>query len=301
MSDDTPEKSRTKVSRPFFRVLPQWIYDSEVYAVLSAPEAWLLHLLAGQADEDIGGGSRRGCRFGAKCIRTSKLSESSVRKYLSRFERVGFIVKVGQGGGFSRANEYAIPGKPGELDHLRVEDDPRYKTAKTQREKQGSTLREKQGKPASDQGDAGRIPSARRANTLRETRANPPRERASHTTHTTSSVETAGAVSPAGKPPAHDEAPNTDASLIDTLARSIEQLDHVLDKPKAEQKRAARAARETAEKLAAMGCPDRRELRRRWRRLEDLAEDASIHDLPARWHELSEEAVEGPFPMRDAI
>lgn len=170
--------------KPFFKHLPQWIYDDPGYEDLNGQAAWLLHLMSGQADEGIDDGprgdrSRRGCRFGDACIATAKLSDSTVRKYTALFASLGFIIKVGQGGGQGSTNEYAIPRRRGALDHLRIDDDPRYKTNNTRREKQGNTRRQIPGKNE----QATNIPAEARANTRRDSRQYPPRDGASHSIH----------------------------------------------------------------------------------------------------------------------
>ncbi len=120
-------------ARPFFKTLPAWIYDSAEYAGFNAGQILFLHLIAGKCDQTLADQSTRGCRVGGRLIQTSGINRASAFRYLALYRKLGFVVKVGQGGGKTEggsglANEYGVPAKPGSLDHLKIGDDQRYKT-----------------------------------------------------------------------------------------------------------------------------------------------------------------------------
>lgn len=125
--------------RPYFKMLPGWIYESAEYEKLGAAERWLLHLMSGQADDKLDGGSRVGCRMSEDNI-VSKcgMSIRTFKRYLPSLEDPGFVVKVGQGGGSRRANEYGIPDSPGALDHKKLFTDERFQTQQTMSDCHGS-------------------------------------------------------------------------------------------------------------------------------------------------------------------
>lgn len=171
-----------KPAKPFFRSLPEWVYDDPEYESLSAGEAWFLHLVAGQCDETMPDKSMRGCRVGQRLLDTAKVDRATTYRYLKRFRKLGFVVKLGQGGGRTRgggglANEYAIPSKPGALDHIDVGDDPAFKTRKRS---QRATV-EKPGPPADTVAPCEGKPSQPATNTVAPCNNNARRLRASHT------------------------------------------------------------------------------------------------------------------------
>lgn len=119
-----------RVPKPYFKTLPEWIYESPAYEKMRASEAFFLHLLCGQCDVLLDDGSRRGARVGEKLIEVAKIDRATAYRYLKRFRESGIVVKLEQGGGKGIANEYGVPVEKGALDHCRVPDNPIYKTRK---------------------------------------------------------------------------------------------------------------------------------------------------------------------------
>ena len=123
-------KQSKRAAKPFFRTLPEWIYESPAYKKMRAAEAFFLHLLHGQCDDLLEDGSRRGARVGDKLIEVAKIDRATAYRYLKRFRESGIVVKLEQGGGKGVANEYGVPVEKGALDQICVPDDPIYKTRK---------------------------------------------------------------------------------------------------------------------------------------------------------------------------
>lgn len=170
-----------KPAKPFFRSLPEWVYNSMEYESLSAAETWFLHLVAGQCDKTLSDKSARGCYVGQRLLETAKIDRATAYRYLKRFRELGFVVKLGQGGGRVRggaglANEYGIPVAQGALDHIKVGDDPAFKTRKRSHP---ATVKEPEPAPDTVAGCNGK-PSQRATNTVAICNKNRRRLRASH-------------------------------------------------------------------------------------------------------------------------
>lgn len=121
--------------KPFFKHLPDWMYDDPQYVALGAGPRLLLHLISGQCDQHVDSGSRRGCKAVSLLKETSGIkSKSAFTNNMNKLRDAGFVVKVGQGAGRGNANEYAVPGVRGALDHLDVGDDDRFKTQPNKQE-----------------------------------------------------------------------------------------------------------------------------------------------------------------------
>ena len=135
--DDNATKSGAAGSgrtrrRPFFRHLPRWIYESSEYADLNSSELWGLHMIAAKCDQQADdAGSIRGCFCGGPLPNAVGCSDRTFARMAKKLARVGFVVKVGQGGGGGNGNELAVPGADGVLDHLDVGDDERFHRPRT--------------------------------------------------------------------------------------------------------------------------------------------------------------------------
>jgi hypothetical protein len=90
------------------------------------------------------------------------------------------------------------------------------------------------------------------------------------------------------------EAVRVDDALPDGLLRFVEQVGHVADKRGGEKAEAEAQCRETAKRLADLGCMSAKDARERWRQLNaaDIDAELSIHNLADRWHELTDDALE---------
>jgi hypothetical protein len=113
--------------KPYFGHCADWVYADPMYRALSSGERFVLHIVVGQCDQTLPDQSRRGCWGGGRLWALAGGSEATFRRHISKLEQYGFIVKVSQGGGFNKANEYATPGVRGALDDLAVGEDERFR------------------------------------------------------------------------------------------------------------------------------------------------------------------------------
>ncbi|MCH8824815.1 MAG: hypothetical protein IH984_15055 [Planctomycetes bacterium] len=135
---------------PYFKHLPSWIYAHLAYASrvqcvaesLTNAEWWVLHIIAGQcsikADDSE---STRGCWCGVKLLLRTHCTRNTFWEMMKKFYRLGFVMKLTQGGGNGKANELGIPGLAGALDTLSVHEDPRYRMPRR-------TVQDSDGKPS---------------------------------------------------------------------------------------------------------------------------------------------------------
>ena len=113
--------------RPFFVHLPGWIYASPEYDRLTPGERWAIHAIATSCRIKVDDESIRGCFCGEGLLRRIGCCRTTFWGMQSKFRCLGFVMKLSQGGGRDLGNELGIPGRSGALDHLKVDDDPRYK------------------------------------------------------------------------------------------------------------------------------------------------------------------------------
>lgn len=118
------------MARPYFKHPPNWILEDVAYPSLSPTGRFLLVLIMGQCKEKIDDvGSMRGCRAKKLLLETSGIKTGKTfDEHVKTLREMGYVVKVGQGKGRNNANEYAVPGRKGAIDHLDVGDDEQFKT-----------------------------------------------------------------------------------------------------------------------------------------------------------------------------
>ena len=98
------QKAVRHTRKPFFRHLPDWVYDQPAWVSddphrrdrLSMGDRWALHVIAGQCSQKPDGdGLRRGCRCGPKLWAKLGCSKSGFLAVLSKLVRLGFVVRFG--------------------------------------------------------------------------------------------------------------------------------------------------------------------------------------------------------------
>lgn len=122
--------------RPYFGHLPDWIYVNPAYTSreqcvedrLTNNDRWVLHIIAGQCGTKVDdNGSTRGCWCGERLLQRTHCFRSTFWDTMKKLHRLGFVVKLTQGGGHGKANELGIPGQAGALNALSMPEDPRYR------------------------------------------------------------------------------------------------------------------------------------------------------------------------------
>ena len=112
-----------KTQRRFYRLLPEWIANHADHRELKQGPRNTLQGIANMCDPPDQAGSLLGAYSGQKLFDACGISKSTFIRHIRTLERLGFVVKIGQGGQFGRynvSNTYGIPGKPGALDDHRV-------------------------------------------------------------------------------------------------------------------------------------------------------------------------------------
>jgi hypothetical protein len=106
------------VRRAWHNHLPDWIRSAAEFRRLSVGVRHTLQAIADQCDAPDSSGNLLKC-WGGKCLRELALvCPATFWRHIKKLMDVGFVVQIERGGG--KANAYAIPGQPGNLDHVNV-------------------------------------------------------------------------------------------------------------------------------------------------------------------------------------
>lgn len=118
--EDISQDKEHQVSR-FVQRLPGWIAKDPGFQKLKPGQRFALMMIAARCNKPNPtiGNSLLPCISGDQLYADIGCCRSTAHGWFLRFEKLGFIVKISQGGG-NLANVYGIPGKPGALDAYAV-------------------------------------------------------------------------------------------------------------------------------------------------------------------------------------
>lgn len=257
---------KPKTLKGFLGHAPSWVYRDPAFKNTNPSQRFLLTLMAGAGDKT--GGDTFGIRVGSDLIEKHGGSPRTIRSHINTFLKLGYIVLTKTGGrrrgDVGIANTYAMPAARGSLDHMKVEQDPRFKTKPKRKNLHGSNVKNLHGKNQD-------LPSKNSSPTVQELPPYPEKSAPSYTPLSCLS-ETAGAVSPASESPAPQKTdekntpPETDP-LRDALSECHSWQYRKFGKATKKQREEIETTRQALESMGAT--PEQVRERHEWMRRND--------------------------------